>query len=243
VALAIHTTLTQPILIRSVAAKPMGAGDVLRDRLREWFAFQSWTGTSINVVAGGAGVQDVPLSVFLVIAALPAMLIALLLVRRSAQRSAYPLAIGAIFVAAWWIGDARWQWTLAHQVAETHTRYAGKDWREKHLAAEDGALFAFVESARAKLPPGPVRVFVIAQAHYFRDRAAYHLYPHNVFFNPYADTVPPTAALRPGDYVLIYHRPGIQYDAALKRLRFPDGSTVAADAVLVDRGAALMRVL
>jgi hypothetical protein len=243
IALAIRTTLAQPMLIRDISAKPMGVADVLRERWREWFAFQSWTGTSINVVAGGAGVQDVPLPVFLLVTAVPALLLALLLLRKSAQRWAYPLAIGAVFVAAWWIGDARWQWNLVRQAEETRARYAGKDWREKHLAAEDGALFAFVETARSKLPPEPTRVFVVAEAHYFRDRAAYHLYPHNVFFNPYADTVPSTAALRPGDYILVYHRRGIQYDAALKRLRFPDGSTVAAEAVLVDRGAALMRVL
>ena len=33
--------------------------------------------------------------------------------------------------------------------------YAGKDWRERHLAAEDGPLFAFIEKVRAKLPATP----------------------------------------------------------------------------------------
>ena len=39
--------------------------------------------------------------------------------------------------------------------------YAGKDWREKHLAAEDGALFEFIEKVRAKLPAAPARVFMV----------------------------------------------------------------------------------
>ncbi len=242
IALAIRAPLTQPMTVSRVTAKPMGALDLLRDRAREWLAYESWTGTSINVVAGGAGIQDLPLPPLLAAAALLAMLASLLLLFRSPRRWSFPLAVGAIFAAAWLVADLRWQWNLARQVADTRARYAGKDWREKHLAAEDGPLFAFIEGVRARLPAEPARVFMVAEAHYFRDRGAYHLYPHNVFFNPYADTVPPTSALRPGDYVVVYHRRGIQYDAAQQRLRFPDGTTVGAEALLADRGAALLRI-
>ena len=242
IALVIRTPLAQPVSVSRVTAKPMGALDLLRDRAREWLAYEPWTGTSINVVAGGAGVQDLPLPPLLAVAAVLAMLASLLLLRRSPRRWAFPLAVGAIFVAAWLVADLRWQWNLARQVADTRSRYAGKDWRARHLAAEDGPLFAFIEGVRAKLPAEPARVFMVAEAHYFRDRGAYHLYPHNVFFNPYADTVPPTSALRPGDYVVVYHRRGIQYDAAQQRVRFPDGSTVGAEVLLAERGAALMRI-
>ena len=64
-----------------------------------------------------------------------------------------PLALALMFVAAWFVLDARWQWNLARQVVVTARTYAGKDWREKHLAAEDGPLFEFIEKVRAKLPP------------------------------------------------------------------------------------------
>jgi hypothetical protein len=242
IAIAIRAPLAQPITIRRVIAQPMGALDVLRDRIREWLAFEPWSGTSINEVAGGARIQDIPLPMFLMLAALPAMLAAWALLRRSPRLWAYPLAIAAIFSAAWFVADLRWQWNLARAVGETASRYAGKDWRERHLAAEDGPLYAFIEAVRAKLPATPVRVFIVADAHYFRDRGAYHLYPHNVFFDPYRDTLPPPAALRSGDYLVVFQRHGLQYDAARQRMRFPDGTTRQADVVLAERGAVLLKI-
>jgi hypothetical protein len=229
-------------VVLRATAKPMGALDLLRDRAGEWLAFEPWTGTSINVVAGGAGIQDLPLPPFLATAALLAILASLLLLRRSPRKWAFPLAIGAVFAAAWTVSDLRWQWNLARQVIETRAQYGGKDWRGKHLAAEDGQLFAFIESVRAKLPATPARVFIVAEAHYFRDRGAFHLYPHNVYFDPYQDTLPPATALRPGDFLVVYHRRGVQYDAAQQRLRFADGSSVGAEMILADRGAALLQI-
>ena len=150
--------------------------------------------------------------------------------------------IERIFVAAWLLCDLRWEWNLARQAMATRDQYGGKDWRGKHLAAEDGPLFAFIENVRAKLPVAPVRIFVVAEANYFRDRGAFHLYPHNVYFDPYRDTVPASAAMRPGDYLVVYQRRGIQYDAAAQRLRFPDGTTVAAELVLLEPRAALFLI-
>ena len=242
IALIIRAPLAEPVSVRSATAKTMSVPDLLRDRLREWLAFESWTGTSVNVVAGGGGVQSVPLPAFLAVAAVLAMLAALLLLRRPERIAGVPIAIGAIFVAAWLVSDARWQWNLARQVVETGNRYAGKDWREKHLAAEDGALFSFIEQVRAKLPAPPARVFIVAEQHYFRDRGAYHLYPHNVHFDPYQDTTPASTALRRDDYLVVYHRRGVQYDPGQQRLRFPDGATLPAELMLFERGAALFRI-
>jgi hypothetical protein len=242
IALVIRTPLAQPMSVRRVSANPLGAMDLLRDRAGEWLAFEPWMGTSINVVAGGAGVQDVPLPPFLAVAALLAMLGSLLLMRRSPRYWSFPLAVGAIFVAAWLVSDIRWQWNLARQVAATRAQYAGKDWRDKHLAAEDGPLFAFIENVRAKLPAEPGRVFMVAEAHYFRDRGAYHLYPHNVYFDPYQDMPPPMAALRAGDYLVVYQPRGLKYDATEQRLHFPDGTTVGVDVILAERDASLLRI-
>ena len=238
-ALAIRNPALQPIQFQGVTAKPMGALELLRDRFREWLKFESWTGVSMNTITGGGAVQALPLPILLASAVTLAMLASLLLWRRDAGGGSLPLALGSIFVAAWIIADLRWEWNLARQTIATRDQYAGKDWHGKHLAAEDGALFAFIESVRTKLPPAPARVFVVAEADYFRDRAAYHLYPHNVHFDPFRDTLPPSKSLRTGDHLLVYLRRGLQYDAKEQRLRFPDGSTVAAETVLVDRGAAL----
>jgi hypothetical protein len=240
IALTVRGGHAQPVSFRGVTAAPMGAREVLGDRLREWLTFEGWNGTSINGLAGGAVVQSLPLPTLLAGAAAIAMAATLPLLRR--RLPLLPIAIGAVFVAAWLVGDLRWGWNLARQAMATGRQFAGMDQHDRHGAAEDGALFAFIERIRAKLPPDPARIFVAAEAAYVRDRGAYYLYPHNVLFDPYRDTLPPTAKLRAGDYFLVYQRRGIQYSAAEQQLRFPDGTTVAAELVLLEPGAALFRI-
>ena len=150
--------------------------------------------------------------------------------------------VAAMFVIAWIAVDARWQWNLLRQASVTHAQYAGKSWQERHLAAEDGPLFAFIEKVRAKLPDPPARVFMVAAAQSLRNRGAYHLYPYNVYFDPWSDTVPPPSAVRPGDFIVVYQRKGIQFDAAQHRLRWDDQAPIGVELLLVDAGAALFRV-
>ena len=52
--------LQQPVRIYGVIVKPTGAVELLKDRAGEWLAFEGWSGTSINAVAGGADLQDLP---------------------------------------------------------------------------------------------------------------------------------------------------------------------------------------
>ena len=242
VGLAIRGPLTQPARIRGMVAKPMGALELAGDRAREWLAFEGWSGTSINTVTGGADLQDLPLPLLLVIAGGLGIGLWLLVARRGNRAAALPAAIALVFVAAWFVLDARWTWNLARQLRETGVQYAGKDARARHLAAEDGPLYAFIERASAKLPAPPARVFMFADAHYFRGRGAYHLYPHNVFFEPYRNALPPTSSLRPGDFVVVWQRRGVQYDAAARKLRWDNQEPLTADALLVEAGGALFVV-
>src|SRR5207237_10771447 len=127
--------------------------------------------------------------------------------------SSPPVIIRAIFLGAWIALDARWMWNLARQVNVTARLYAGKSSHERHLAADDRALFAFIEKVRAQLPPPPARIFVVADEHSFRDHSAYRLYPYNVFFDPSPNTLPPASAVRPGDSMVVYQLRGMQLDA------------------------------
>ena len=153
------------------------------------------------------------------------------------------VVLGSLFVIAWMVLDLRWTMNLARQVDATAAAYAGKDWRERHLAAEDGPLFAFIEKVREKLPASPARVIVVADADYFRGRGAYHLYPHNVYFDPRQNTLPAPSTLRSGDYLVVYQRRGVQYDASLQRLRWDGGEPVAAELLVTGPGAAAFRIL
>jgi hypothetical protein len=242
VALAIRGPLAEPVHVVGVSLKPGGIAGTLGDRLREWVAFERWSGTSINTITGGAEVQELPLPTLLMVAAALALAAWFAFAWRAHRTRAFPAALALVFVAAWVVLDALWSANLARQVAETRAQYGGKDWRGRHLAAEDAQLFAFVEKARAKLPEKPVRVFVVADAPYFRGRGAYHLYPHNVLFDPFSNSVPNPASLHSGDYLLVYHRRGLQYNAEQKKLKLEQGEPISAEAVLVEPGAALFRI-
>jgi len=103
-------------------------------------------------------------------------------------------------------------------------------------------LFAFIEQVRATLPAAPVRVFVVSDAHYFRGRAAFHLYPHNVFFESSRNVMPPPANLRAGDWLLVYQRRGVQFDPSANRLRWDNVTPVSAQLKLTGPGAALFQI-
>ena len=243
-ALTVQGPLPMPLRIRGVVAKPMGAFGTLRDRAAEWLVFEGWTGTSINSVVGGADTQDLPLPVLLAAAVALAAIFAYALARRLPRALGIGVAasIAIAFLLAWFVEDARWTWNLTRQIAETEGRYGGKDGRERNLAAEDGALYAFIEEARGVMPAEPVRVFVMADVPYFRGRAAYHLYPHNPYADVQGAAPAPASAMRPGDWILVWQRPGIQYDPTQHKLRWDQLQIVSADAKLVGDGAALFVV-
>jgi hypothetical protein len=241
IALAVKLPSPAKVHIRGVYAEPVSAGAVLGLRAREWMTQEVWSGTSINTVVGGAEVPALPLPLLLGLATVLATAVSLLVgaLRAGSIGPAFPAAVAAIFFVSWMVLDARWQWNLARQVRATSDQFAGKSWHEKHLASDDGELFAFSEKVRAKLPTSPVRVFVLADADYFRGRAAYYLYPHNVYFNHW---VVPAASVRPNDYFVVFQRHNIQYDDRAHLLRWDGGPPVAADQLLSEPGAALFRI-
>ena len=242
-ALALHGPLANPVAVTGVVARPADAMETLRDRFREWTAFRPWDGASINTVIGGADSQGLPLPLLLAAAiALTGSALFVIARRRVvAPHAGTAAAVVAAVLVGWFVLDARWTLELVRHVRETAQQDAGKDWRERHLAAEDGALFAFIEKARTMLPERRVRVFVVADADYLRARAVYHLYPYNAWYVPAQNMLPPVDRLHKGDWIVVYQRRGVQYDAAEHRLRW-DGATIGADLKLLDHGGALFEI-
>ena len=147
-----------------------------------------------------------------------------------------------VFFATWAILAARWTWNLGRQLAETIAQYGGKDLADKHLASSDAGVYAFVEKAGAVIPRERAKVFVVGDVAYLRGRAAYHLYPHNVFTEPVQNAVPPASTMRKGDWIMVLQKKGMQYDRKNRTLRWEGGQSVMADLVLLDSGYALLRV-
>jgi hypothetical protein len=243
-ALAIHGTLVQPVVIRGVTAKPMGVIGIARDRLHDWFTFERWNGASINTIAGGEDYQPLPLPILLalVVGLSSIAVVAVRHFRPAAFTLPLPAILTAFFLAGWLLLDMRWGFNLIRQERDTATRYAGKDAHDKRLANEDGQLFAFIEESLAVMPRTPVRVFVASDADYFRGRAAYHLYPHRVYFNPRSRELPPASDLHAGDWLLVYRQHGIQFDRGQGRLRWDGNQIAAAELKLVEPGGALFLI-
>ena len=239
--LAVRGDLREPLEIHSVTVKPMGALELVRNRVGEWLAFEGWRATSVETLAGGADVQDLPLPIVLALAGLLVLVAHALKLRFAPARGTipWPVFAVAVFAVAWLVADVRFAWNAARQSLVTARTYAGTDWREAHLAAEDAALFKLVEDAKAKMPAARARVFVLAEAPYFRARSAYYFYPHNPWFDVYRNSGPEAGTLRPGDYVFAFRRRGVQYNQALGRLRWEGGPDLAAEAVLLGGEGAL----
>jgi hypothetical protein len=244
IGLAVRGAIRQPFVVSGVAAKPSSALGVLADRVGEWLAFERWSGASINTIVGGDDVQSLPLPLLLAVsvALAAAGILAWRKFRPRPTASNIAAAIAIMFAASWFVLDARWTWNLARQVQATFAQYGGKDWHGKHQAAEDAALFEFVQKARAQLPAAPARIFVASDTDYFRERAAYHLYPHNAFANPGGNVLPPPEQFKAGDWMLVFQRRGVQFDPANGRLRWDGGASVPAQLKLRGEGAALFLI-
>lgn len=242
--LAVRGNPHAPFEVRGVIARPLGAVELARDRIGEWLTFEGWRATSVDTLAGGADAQDLPLPVVLVLAMLLSVGTYALLrrFRPSLAPTAWPVFAAVVFALAWGIADLRYGWNAAHQSLETARTYGGRDWREAHLAAEDAALYQLVQSARAGMPDSKSRVFVLAEAPYFRARAAYYFYPHNPWFDVYGNAGPSPQLMRPGDYVFAFRRRGVQFNPKLGRLRIDGGTEMPAEPVLVATDGALFRL-
>ena len=63
-----------------------------------------------------------------------------------------------------------------------------------------------------------------------------------MYFSPFANVIPAAVLLKRGDFIVVYQRRGVQYDAQNQLLRWEGTQTVKASLVMLDRGAALFRV-
>ena len=240
--LTVAGALPRPVRITAVAAKPMGAAELLSDRAAEWLALEVWNGTSINVVVGGADVQYLPLPAVVGVAAGIAILLLLLLHRlRPTLLPHIGIGVAAVFLGGWLLLDLRWSANLARQVALTTSTFAGKSDRDRRLADVDGVLYDFIDQARAVLPPSPQRVWVVSDAPFFNGRAAYHLYPHNVHFQPRDRTMPSPNFIKPGDWLLVFNRRGVEFNPRNETVRWDGGAELPAELMLPGNAAALLR--
>ena len=121
--------------------------------------------------------------------------------------------------------------------------FADKPEIEKHLNDLDGEVFDFALRVRKVLPSEPARVYVASNEHYFRARLAYHLYAHNVWIDHRGGALPGSARCKPGEYIVVFRRNGVQYDPARQLLRWDEQPPLKAELLLAEGGKAAFRIL
>lgn len=237
VALLVKGQLDAPITIHSVSLKPASAGVALTRLTDRWFVPEAWQGTSINFLDADAIGQEVP--VVLAIAALVLLSLAayLILAKTRILRAHVAIAWCIVFLG-WMMLDIRWQWNLFRQLDSTSRQYAGKSLEEKHRAADDG-LFDFMQQVNEKLPSSGGRVLYFSDDAYSRGKGAYYLYPHNVMASNDASAI---AQLKTGDFVVIFEKQGMKYDASRRSLVWNGIQPLAADLLMSASGNLLLRV-
>jgi len=226
-----------PVLISEVRLRPMTVRAVLADMVRDWKYFSAWDGRSINVVFGGRDEQRAYLPPLVALAALLVAAACAVTARRRQRRIATVWLI-VPFMAGWILLDVRWQRQLLLQLAETREAFAHKTVAERHAAMEHPAFLELVDTALRLLPQTPARVFVTSDFDYFRLRAGYYLYPHNVLAFDWADP----GVLHRGDFLLMFAKHDVSFDRADGTLRWSDGRQVAVSALIAGQGQGLYQV-
>ena len=149
----------------------------------------------------------------------------------------------AIFLGGWVLLDLRWQASLWRDLVDQGLPFAGKTSEEKHQAAEDSTLFALVEKMKAALPAPPARVVLFCDNTAICSRAAFFLYPHNVYrASEWLATPADPALLRTGDYLLLVYSRMVGYDPGRHVVVWPNGATRPADPIALQAEALLLRI-
>lgn len=154
-----------------------------------------------------------------------------------------PWAVAALFLAAWFALDLRWQTLLWREHAAAVAAFAGKTLDEKRAAEADSAIFEVARRIRDADRPRPARILVLSDNIQLRARVGWFLYPENVYYDNRlpAQSRPPTPAqLHAGDQVVLLLHRGIAWDRDRGLLVWPDGGTRAAREILWDGPAFAM---
>lgn len=243
-AVILQGALPSTVMFEEVLFTPGGIGDTLHELYKGWMWFERWSLRSVNFINGGAPTQLLTLPLVLG-AASTIVAVALLLLAPRFRWRPTGAALAFVVLAGWLVLDLRWVCNLVQQNGITMRQYGGKSADARQRAAEDGGVYEFAMRAEARIAQG-ARVFVVAPDPYVRARLAFHLRPHNVWFEVHTDRVPEAGWLKPGDHLVVFARRGFGFDPMERMLRWLDAAgvehVVPAEPLHVEPGGAVFVV-
>ena len=242
VALVVSPGMTTPIRVdalRMASPSVIAATDELAS---DWSERHRLRGYSVNYPFDAERGHELPALIAVAVAVGLAGALYLVL----ARWRRWPLdgrALWAIFLAGWLLLDLRWQANLGREALDRGLRFAGKSTEEMHRAADDASLFALMEAMKGALPSTPSRLFLYCDNDFLCARAAFMLYPQNLFRVAYAKRAPVRPEeLHAGDHLLLVYSRALGYDRERRLAVWPDGASKPADEILLQREALLLRI-
>ncbi len=242
VALVVRSDLYKPLRVGSMRLTSASAATVAVNLFSQWAARIPLRGYSSSFPFDSERGHELPLLAGIAIAEGIAIAAYLLLARQLNWRRDRRV-VWAVFLGGWMLLDLRWQANLWRGALDQGLRFAGKTTEEKHRAAEDSTLFALMEKMKSALPAPPARVVLFCDSAAICSRAAFFLYPHNVYrASDWILKPPDPALLRTGDYLLLAYSRMVGYDPGSHVVVWPDGRTRPADEITLQPEAILLRI-
>ncbi|MDQ2962230.1 MAG: hypothetical protein M3R31_03580 [Pseudomonadota bacterium] len=250
IGLVVRSNLPAPLRVGSVRIASPSATETVSEIFRQWSEAMVLRGYSVTFPFDAERAHDLAPLTAVAFAEGLAMCAYLLLARWRGWRRDRRILWG-IFLGGWLLLDLRWQANLWREVNERGHRFAGKTTEEKHLAADDAALFVLVEKMKRALPAAPARVILYCDNDFLCARAAFLIYPHNVYRAVQENRVfirrgklPPLGPddLHSGDHVLLIYSRTLGYDRERQVAVWRDGRTKPADEILLQPEALLLRI-
>jgi len=235
----------QTVVIRGVTLAPPVLSAFLRAAYDEWTAFQPWQQSSINMYSG-VGVAPpllFPAPTFAALLGLSLLVYGLLWFF---QRRDIPFdwrVPSALAVVCWLALDLPWQGRLWTQLQDTYRQFAGLTQRQKHLAAPDGALFAFMDRMKSAIHDPDARLFLATGGDYTGVRGAYHLLPSNVYWHRFGPELPNPQYIHPGDYIILFQSRQVHLDRNDNLLLWPKDHKLKVETILLERQGGLFKAL
>lgn len=211
---------------------PASPSRQLRALYSDLTRYMPWSRAAMNTYTGVTQVSSfypVPLIVAYLLLSLIAYGLLLLVFRAKLNFNWRVVAL--IFLACWIILDLSWQNRLLHQLADTYRTFSGKNTQEKLAVGPDARVYDFVTHVIPLIEPKDARIFVLGNDAYSGQRAAYFLYPFNVYWPEPGRLLPRRDFFRRGDHVVLIKPTTVIFDPRRNTLWIP--GTGAFDAQLV----------
>ena len=233
--------------IRELRLSSPSVATVLANALQSGRRATPWTLSSINApLEPRALTVASPWTALLAAATLGVVLIAVAaftLRRRSPVSPRAALTLGGSLIVACWIAvDLVWMDRQRVNAFEAVERFGSRPADARPLAGPDASFVLLARRIdRLVERAGGGRILVASGGDFQGMRAAYQLYPRNVYWERHAE-LPPPGRLRSGDYVLLLVP--TQHTVTDGALRFPDhpASARAVTVLLETPNAVFMRI-